>query len=61
MGFTRDEAQSSLRLSIGWGTTEDEVRRFVEILVQVVERLRNLEKQFTFPANSGMTGASLNL
>ncbi|MCB0342339.1 MAG: cysteine desulfurase [Pseudobdellovibrionaceae bacterium] len=41
MGLSRDEAQSSLRLSLGWGTTEGEIKRFVEALVSVVERLRS--------------------
>lgn len=40
MGLTRAEAQSSLRLSLGWGNTPEEIERFVGILVAVVERLR---------------------
>ena len=40
MGFARAEAQSSLRLSLGWSNTRDEVDRFVEDLKAVVQRLR---------------------
>jgi cysteine desulfurase len=40
MGLTRKEAQSSLRLSLGWGTTESEISRFIDVLVEVVARLR---------------------
>lgn len=40
MGLTREEAQSSLRLSLGWGNTLEEVNRFADELIKVVERLR---------------------
>lgn len=43
MGLTRTEAQSSLRVSLGWGNTMDEVDQFVEVLTQVVERLRSFK------------------
>jgi cysteine desulfurase len=43
MGLTREEAQSSLRISLGWATTEVECDSFVEALVQVVERLRGFK------------------
>lgn len=42
MGLSRVEAQSSLRISLGWMTTEEEVNEFLNILVPVVERLRSL-------------------
>lgn len=42
MGLSREEAQSSLRVSLGWETTETQVREFVATLVEVVERLRNI-------------------
>lgn len=42
MGFTRAEAQSSLRIGLGWGTTENELNTFVEKLLKTVERLRSL-------------------
>jgi cysteine desulfurase len=41
MGLTRQEAQQSLRLSLGWGNTREEVDRFVDELVSVVARLRS--------------------
>ncbi len=43
MGLTRLEAQSSLRLSIGWQTTQEELDVFVEILKEVVNRLRSFK------------------
>lgn len=43
MGLSRDEAQSSLRVSLGWGTTLEEMDAFVEALKQVVFRLRALD------------------
>lgn len=42
MGFTREEAQSSLRVSFGWGTTPEETEKFLGVLESVVHRLRNL-------------------
>jgi cysteine desulfurase len=43
MGWSRREAQSSLRVSLGWGTTADEIQKFVDVLIDVVKRLRNLK------------------
>jgi cysteine desulfurase len=40
MGLSRLEAQSSLRISLGWNTTKEEVREFVVVLKEVVLRLR---------------------
>lgn len=45
MGLSRKEAQSSLRLGLGWGTTAQEVERFLDILCGVVERLRKIKSQ----------------
>jgi len=45
MGFTRDEAQSSLRVGLGWGTTEQEIEKFLEILRRVVSRLRQFKNK----------------
>ncbi len=42
MGLSRSEAQSSLRVSLGWTTTEEEISAFVLTLQQVVSRLRTL-------------------
>lgn len=45
MGLSKEEAQSSLRVSLGWTTTETEIQDFVETLKAVVTRLRNLASQ----------------
>jgi len=42
MGLSHAEASKSLRVSLGWQTTRDEVDRFVETLVKVVTKLRGL-------------------
>jgi cysteine desulfurase len=42
MGLKHSEAQSSLRLSVGWMTTDEEIRLFVNALVQTVKHLRSL-------------------
>lgn len=44
MGLSREQAQSSLRVSLGWSTTSEEVDAFVETLVQVISRLRQLQQ-----------------
>ncbi len=44
MGLTRDEAQSSLRISVGWSTTQEQVDSFVDCLVSVVAKLRELNQ-----------------
>ncbi len=41
MGLSRREAQSSLRVSLGWETTREEIHLFVDALDQVVARLRS--------------------
>ena len=45
MGLSRKEAQASLRLSLGWGNTKDQVNEFVEILISVVDRLRTITEE----------------
>lgn len=42
MGLTREEAQCSLRVGVGWSTTVEEIDYFVEALKKVVHRLRGL-------------------
>jgi len=42
MGLTRDEAQSSLRISLGWQNTDEEVQKFILDLIHSVQRLRSL-------------------
>jgi cysteine sulfinate desulfinase/cysteine desulfurase-like protein len=41
MGLSPDEASSTIRISLGRGTTEDEVQRVAEALPEVVARLRD--------------------
>jgi cysteine desulfurase len=43
MGLSRSEAQSSLRVSLGWSTTETEINEFIKVLKEVVERLRKIQ------------------
>ena len=45
IGLTKEEAQSSLRLSLGWGTTEEQIRLFVEILITTVSKLREISSE----------------
>lgn len=40
MGLSRQEAQSSLRVGIGWGTQKEELQKFVEALDKIVRRIR---------------------
>lgn len=42
MGLTRTEAQHSLRVSLGWTTTEEQIEAFVDTLVIVVQHLRSI-------------------
>lgn len=42
LGLSHSEAQSTLRISLGWMTTEQEIKHFVQTLVEVVSRLRSL-------------------
>jgi cysteine desulfurase len=49
MGLSRVEAQSSLRLSLGWGTADSEIDQFVDTLKTVVAHLRSfaqVEREF---------------
>ncbi len=42
MGLPKDAVQGSLRFSLGWGSTEDDVNRLLEILPKAVERVRSI-------------------
>jgi len=42
MGLTHNCASKSLRVSLGWQTTKEEVDSFVEALIKVVAKLRGL-------------------
>ncbi len=43
MGLRRDEARSSLRFSLGWSTTADEIERAAKIVARVWRRVRAAE------------------
>lgn len=45
LGLTRDEAQNSLRVSLGWENTQEEIDQFIEALKAVVARLRSLKDE----------------
>lgn len=42
MGLTRAEAQNSLRVSLGWENTQQDIDLFVQVLKQVVQKLRDI-------------------
>jgi cysteine desulfurase len=44
MGLSRLEAQSSLRVSLGWSTTREEIDLFVDVLKEVIQRLRSFQE-----------------
>lgn len=46
IGLTRRQAQSSLRVSLGWESTLEQVDEFVDVLISVVERLRELNPEY---------------
>ncbi len=46
MGLSRLEAQGSLRVSLGWQTTPEEMNYFVTVLVETVTRLRTLREEY---------------
>lgn len=41
MGYPRDRVESSVRFSLGYFTTEEEIDRAIEIIVRVVSQLRS--------------------
>lgn len=51
MGLTRAEAQSSLRVSMGWTNTEEEVLYFIETLSEVTAKLRAMGEKEKKDAN----------
>ena len=46
MGLSRQEAQSSLRVSLGWSTTKSEITRFITMLESIIVRLRDLRDSY---------------
>ncbi len=47
MGFSRQEAQTSLRISMGWATQRIEIENFVLRLKELVLRLRQMKKELS--------------
>lgn len=45
IGLTRDEAQNSLRISLGWQNTQQEVDMFVSTLEATVKKLRDINSK----------------
>ncbi len=45
MGLTRAEAQNSLRVSLGWGTTQENICDFLSALIDVVAKLREIDAE----------------
>lgn len=39
MGLSDDDALSTLRISMGWNTTQDDVNTFIEKYIKIIERL----------------------
>lgn len=55
MGLRRDQAQSSLRVSFGWGNSIEDVRKFVQVLSDTVAHLRALNRlQIDFVENNAV-------
>jgi cysteine desulfurase len=47
MGLTRQEAQNSLRVGLGWSTTPEQVNQFVDTLKEVVTHIRSFTNTTT--------------
>ena len=58
MGLSRQEAQSSLRISLGWSSHPRQIERFVIALEAVVQRLRRLAHESTYDSVSDLTSDS---
>lgn len=58
MGLGRDAARSSLRLSLGWSTTEDEIDRAAEIIPRVWRRVMAAEPVRARDDNAGSADAA---
>jgi cysteine desulfurase len=51
-GLTHDDARSSLRFSLGRATTREEIERAIEVVPEVVERIRSLSPRTAVAAQS---------
>jgi len=57
MGYTRKEAQSSLRISLGWQNTPEQLDYFLDVLKKVVERIRQFNNDNQNSDNSSQSEA----
>lgn len=55
MGLSRTEAQSSLRVGLGWSTTLQQIDSFTDALVEVIEHLRMIGGFDLMTGKSGET------
>lgn len=55
MGLTRAEAQNSLRVSLGWTTTREQVDAFVDTLKEVVRHLRQIATESASASGEGVS------
>ena len=55
MGLSRQEAQNSLRVGLGWSTTPEQMAKFTETLKEVVAHIRSFEG-----AGSGVSSDHVN-
>jgi cysteine desulfurase len=51
MGLTEDEAHTSLRVSIGWLTTTEEIDGLVDTMIPIVDHLRKLSQRQNLEAS----------
>ncbi|CAN5646533.1 cysteine desulfurase NifS [soil metagenome] len=58
MGLSRDEAQCSLRVGLGWSTTQEDIESFIEALKKIVVRLRGLRNWH--PAGTSGSGEEIS-
>jgi cysteine desulfurase len=42
MGVSREASEGSVRFSMGWGTSDEDIERVLDVLPSTVERLRKL-------------------
>ena len=42
MGVSREVSEGSVRFSLGWATTDEDIERVLDVLPSTVERLRRL-------------------
>jgi cysteine desulfurase len=58
MGFSPEEARSTLRISLGRGTAEEDLHRLTECLARIVIRIRGARRGSLAPAGAAMKEGS---